>query len=230
MQQHTGTETSLNDHHTKAKRAISKQELEEFVDLFGEASDEEVVDDGAGPSTLSDDDDVVAIEVTEKAAGPVIDLTADSSDEEAASNQSFTTAGDLTEPLNTHVKKLNVSDKIDRTSKPCETSDIKSSNKASSSSGVNSKGKKSKHKSKHKELSKIGNEKDSKNHKHSSNKCKKSDIYDGSCGENSRTQTALPLVVSASNEADQCKELFAMFQRSDPEPSMEITAVGNINY
>ena len=70
---------------SRTKRAVSKHEHEEFVNLFGEASDEEVLDESGDPAgvtvrsadTDSNDDDVVEVVVEEKEHEPVIDLTAE---------------------------------------------------------------------------------------------------------------------------------------------------------
>ena len=63
----------------KGIRLVSKQEHEEFSDLFGEASDEEV-DPQAGDDCTSESD-VVELPTVVKSPGTVIDLTADTDDD-----------------------------------------------------------------------------------------------------------------------------------------------------
>ena len=66
----------------KGIRLVSKQEHEEFSDLFGEASDEEV-DPQAGDDCTSESD-VVELPTVVKSPGTVIDLTADTDDDDGS--------------------------------------------------------------------------------------------------------------------------------------------------
>ena len=193
---------------TKTKRAVSKHEHEEFVDLFGEASDEEVLDesgDAAGVTvrsadTDSDDDDVVEVMVEEKEHEPVIDLTA-----ETSSDEEYVTAGQF--------------DTMDTTAAVAHSVSQVSIKKEKSHDKEIKNDKKSKHRSKHKQSTKDKCDKQSSSKEKNSERQSKSSSSDSGgshrqASHRSSSAVGLP-VVSATSEADQCKELFEMFQRCE---------------
>ena len=206
---------------SRTKRAVSKHEHEEFVDLFGEASDEEVLDesgDAAGVTvrsadTDSDDDDVVEVMVEEKEHEPVIDLTAEtSSDEEYVTASQFDTEDTTTAAVAESVSQVSIKNE------KLHDKEIKNN-------------KKSKHRSKHKQSTKDKCDKQSSSkEKNSERQSKSSSSGSGSSHKQSshrgRSAAGLP-VVSATSEADQCKELFEMFQRCEQpaEPPNSVVQV-----
>lgn len=193
----------------KIKRAVTKHEHEEFVDLFGEASDDEVLDEsteGADArvtrSVGDDSDDIVEIPPEEKPPDPVIDLTADTSsdDDEVTGGGGTSAEGDPADIVH-QVSRVSIKQEQSRNNTHTTTSSGKSDTK-------------SKHKSKHKHSSKDKSEKQSSSKE--KNNSEQSEIIHKKSRHRSKS-SGVPVAVSALSEADQCKELFEMFRRTEKQ-------------
>lgn len=145
------------------KRVLSKREHEEFVDLFGDGSDEEVKDDSLCIS--DDEDDVVEVlpPPPSEDKQSLVDLTADTSSSDGES-----------EPCDNNTHNIIISKKLVKREKHSKHSAIEKSKRKASREN---------------------------SHEHSEpKKRKKTD----------------QIVVSSADSADQCKELFTMYERDEP--------------